>query len=335
MRKSIKRLCFLISLSIFIGLMGQNIKVNTEVHVLHTADSEVKVVTTTTILRDFTQEIIGDKGEVSVIIEEGMCPGHYDYKPSDINKVLDADIVFYHGFEWDQFLEELLSAAGNTEAAFSMSIDGNLGTTQWGSPANVPLFLDVICEHLNNTYPLLNQTFNQNCANYKAEVALKKSEIETQNAIFYNFTNIKAYIMTHQTAFIMWLGFNITGSWSKDDNSMTPSDLEAIIDGASASNTEIIVMNYQSGTEQGEMAAESLGIPSVPLQNFPGMYGIKTYLEQLDFNVALLNWALNDGPDPRPTKSIGFDLILTITVLIGISVIVLIEYKKRNMKYIN
>jgi ABC-type Zn uptake system ZnuABC Zn-binding protein ZnuA len=334
MQKNPKLIFLLICMLFFIGIVSQNVYVNLEVKSLNTADSEVKVVTTTTILRDFVQEIIGDEGVVSVIIDEGMCPGHYDYTPSDINLVIGTDIVFYHGFEWDQFLEPLLDAAGNKDAAYSMSGNGSLGYTQWGSPGNVPLFLDVICEHLNNTYPLLSDNFNQNNAAYQSEVAIKKAEIEAQNMVVYNFTNVKAYIMNHQTAFMTWLGFNITGSWSKDDNSMTPSDLATIIDDAYASNTEIIVMNYQSGTEQGKAAADYLEIASVPLQNFPGMYGIQTYLEQLDFNIALLNWALNDGPDPRVSEngSIGPNLLLPISIFTTISIISLVFYSKRSIK---
>jgi ABC-type Zn uptake system ZnuABC Zn-binding protein ZnuA len=334
MQKNTKEIYLLIGMLFFIGLVSQNVYVNSEVKSLNAADSEVKVVTTTTILRDFAQEIIGDQGVVSVIIDEGMCPGHYDYTPSDINLVIGADIVFYHGFEWDQFLEPLLDAADNKDAAYSMSGNGSLGYTQWGSPGNVPLFLDVICEHLNNTYPSLSDTFNQNNAAYKNEVALKKAEIESQNAAVYNFTNVKAYIMNHQTAFMTWLGFNITGSWSKDDNSMTPSDLATIIDDSFTTNTEIIVMNYQSGTDQGKTAADYLGIASVPLQNFPGMYGIQTYLEQLDFNVALLNWALNDGPDPRASEngSIGPNLLIPISIFAAISIISLVLYSKRSIK---
>ncbi|MFW9989622.1 MAG: metal ABC transporter substrate-binding protein [Candidatus Odinarchaeota archaeon] len=327
-----KKTYLLISILIVFGIIAQNITVKAENNLKSSADPEVQVVATTTILRDFAQKIIGDKGTVEVIIEEGMCPGHYDATPSDINLVRNADIVFYHGFEWAQFLGALLSDADNIDAAYSMSGNGSLGYTQWGAPANVPPFLDVICNHLNDTYSLLNETFNQNTLLYKEEIALKKNEIENE-IVSYNFTDIKAYIMNHQTAFMTWLGFNITGLWSKDDNSMTPSDLDTIIDGASETGTEIIIMNYQSGTEQGKLAADYLNIPSVSLQNFPGVYGIETYLEQLDFNVAMLNWALNDGPDPRnSTDSIGLDLMIPLGVFISLGVIFVIYRKKLILK---
>lgn len=324
----------LLTVVIFIGnqnsttIITQNPKIS--------ADPEIKVVATTTLLRDFAQQIIGDSGTVDIIIESGTCPGHYDYKPSDIVKVSDADIVFYHGFEWSQFLNELLSEAVNLDAAYSMSGNGSLGWTQWGTPANAPLFLDVICSHLNNTYASLNTKFNQNCETYTAEILAKKAEIESQNAASYNFNDVKAYIMKHQKSFITWLGFNITGVWGMDDNSMNPSDFTDIIDGATLTETEIIVMNYQSGTEKGKEAADYLGIPSAALLNFPGVYGVQTYLEQIDFNVALLNWALNNGPDPRASSDmqIGIDIVNPLMAfgILGMYIIISKTIKKLRIK---
>jgi len=308
------------------GYLAPNVVKNSEIKPSSTP--EIKVVTTTTILWDFAQHIVGNLGTVDVIIEGGTCPGHYDYTPSDIVKVSDADIVFYHGFEWSQFLEDLLTQAGNLKAAYSMSGNASLGWTQWGAPANAILFLDAICAELNKTYPSLNETFNQNCLEYKNQILVKKAEIEANNAAIYNFTDVKAYIMFHQKAFITWLGFNITGEWTVDDNSMTPSDFANIIDGAYKTNTQIIIMNYQSGTVQGKAAADYLGIASAALLNFPGVYGVKTYLDQLDFNVAMLNWALNNGPDPRgiTETTIGINLIGAIFAF-SLTSISIITYK--------
>ncbi|MBN1801434.1 MAG: zinc ABC transporter substrate-binding protein [Candidatus Lokiarchaeota archaeon] len=316
-----------------IGFASQDNIINEKPTLRFAADPEVRVVATTTILRDFAQQIIGDKGTVTVIIEGGSCPGHYDYSPSDINLVNTADIVFYHGFENATFLYQLLSAAENLDAAYSLSFDAGLGYTQWGAPANALLFVDAICAHLNTTYPILNQTFNENCASFKQQIMAKKIELETLNLNIYNFTGTKAYIMNHQTAFLTWLGFSITGSWNVDDNSMTLSQFSDIINEADQTNAEVIIMNYQSGTEQGAEAAKELGIPSVALLNFPGVYSVTSYLEQLDFNAALLHWAMNDGPDPRPSSgSIGSELSLPLFAVIFIGVAISIVLYRRKAK---
>ncbi len=335
MKKQLKIICIVATFALMIGFTNQDSIINGTPSLKNSADPEVRVVATTTILRDFAQQIIGDKGTVTVIIEGGSCPGHYDYSPSDISLVNTADIVFYHGFENATFLYQLLSAAENLDAAYSMSGDAHLSYIQWGAPANAIVFVDAICAHLNATYPSLNQTFNENCVSFKQQILAKEAEIEELNLNTYNFTDIKAYIMNHQTAFLTWLGFNITGTWTVDDNSMSLSEFNAIIDGAEATDAEIIVMNYQSGTEQGAEAASELGIPSVALLNFPGVYGVTTYLEQLDMNVALLHWKINGGPDPRPSsESIGQNLALPLffVVILGVAVSLIIYHRKSRNK---
>lgn len=323
-----KKIVLLITITILIGFIGQNMYSIAHSDIKTSSDPDVKVVATTNLLRDFAQQVIGDKGDVSVIIEGGSCPGHYDYSPSDINLVSSADIVFAHGFEWEQFLEELLDAAGKLDAAYNVSIQYK----QWGDPRDAPLFVNEVYEILNETYPSLNETFTQNKNNYIDVINGFKTYIEANNKHLYNFNGTKAYISAHQKKFLQWLEFNITGDWGwKDDNSMTPGDLEDIIDGAEQTGAEIIVMNYQSGTEMGKEAAEELNIKSAALTNFPGVYGTGTYIEQLEFNIALLHHVLNGGPDPRPSSSddtIGINLLIPILIS-AVASIALVIYLKR------
>jgi len=304
---------------------------------INTSSTNVRVVATTHILRDFAQEIIGDKGEVSVIIESGSCPGHYDYPPSDINLVQDADIVFYHGFE-GVGLMPLLQEAENTAAAFGMIQNSSISwADQWGSPKNAPKFVEVICSHLNDTYPSLNETFNDNKEAYLAKLEGYKTYFEMKINSTYNWYSKNAYVMKHQRAFMNWIGFNVSGPsvWTMDDNTMTPSDIQYITNNASQWNAEIMVGNYHSGMDVGKEIADELGIESVFLINFPGIYGVDTYIEQLEFNIELLNHVLNDGPDPRPSygyESIGINLMIPLVVSLILSV-GLVIYKKRNNLY--
>jgi len=71
------------------------------------------VLTTTTILADFTSRIGKDRLKVVSLIPPGVCPAHYDLKPSDIDAALKAKAIFYHGFE--PWLEKLAKSIGAPE----------------------------------------------------------------------------------------------------------------------------------------------------------------------------------------------------------------------------
>ncbi|MBD3211819.1 MAG: hypothetical protein GF311_04350 [Candidatus Lokiarchaeota archaeon] len=328
-----KIIILLLTSAILFGLIFQATNSDENMRIKTSADQEVKVVATTHILRDFAQEIIGDTGIVSVIIESGSCPGHYDYPPSDISKVSEADIVFYHGFEASGLMP-LLQEAENIDAAFGMIQNSSISwADQWGSPDIAPKFLEEICAHLNDTYPSLAETFNDNKEAYLAKLEGYKTYFEMKINRTYKWNNTNAYVMKHQNKFMNWIGFNVSGPsvWTMDDNTMTPSDIQHIAGNATEHNAEIIVGNYHSGTDVGKEIANSLGIESVFLLNFPGVYGINTYIEQLEFNIALLNHVLNGGIDPRPSNgggNIGINLIVPLIVA-TVGCIGLLIYKKR------
>ncbi|MHA1713067.1 MAG: metal ABC transporter solute-binding protein, Zn/Mn family [Candidatus Ranarchaeia archaeon] len=175
----------IISLTKTLSMAKPNISMDT--------NPEIKVVCTTTILADFAGYIIGDKANVTTLIEGGMCPGHYDYQFSDIAKVQEADIIFYHSFENSYFLGTLLDVdhTNNSDAAYSLF--DKVGFVPWGPPANAIKYLAQITTKLNLTYPSSASHFNTRFAEYQSILEAKKIAIqELVNDNYYNFTGKKA-----------------------------------------------------------------------------------------------------------------------------------------------
>ncbi|MFO8017611.1 MAG: metal ABC transporter substrate-binding protein [Promethearchaeia archaeon] len=293
-------------------------------------DSAINVLTTTQLLRDYAQQVIGGEGKVSVLIESGTCPGHYDYSPSDVDIAEKVDIVFCHGFE-GEYLDNLLEAADNEDA--KCAVGPLVNFSSWGNPNNAPEYVNVISNKLNDTYSQFNETFKENRDDYLQQIEDTKMDLK-EKADQYDFHKRKAYINSNQDGFMGWLGFDIVGSWEENDNAMDPSDISALSDKAEENDAELIVMNYPSGTEVGKEVADDLGILSVALLNFPGVYETETYLEQLEMNVDLLLWKLEGHPDPRPKEDNLLLLIIGIcgAVIIGSVAVVIVIKRKKNHK---
>ncbi|MFQ6117686.1 MAG: metal ABC transporter substrate-binding protein, partial [Candidatus Bipolaricaulia bacterium] len=68
-------------------------------------------IATTSLLADFAETVGGDRIEVYTITPSGICPAHYDIKPSDVRAVAQASLVLYHGIE--PWLDDLITASGN------------------------------------------------------------------------------------------------------------------------------------------------------------------------------------------------------------------------------
>lgn len=67
-----------------------------------------KIVCTTTLAGDAARHIVGDKGEVSVLMGPGVDPHEYKEKPSDIDKLQEADIIIYHGLHLEGLMTNTL-----------------------------------------------------------------------------------------------------------------------------------------------------------------------------------------------------------------------------------
>lgn len=72
------------------------------------AEEKVNIVASIKPLQLVAQELIGDMGEVDVLIPAGASPHHYNLKPSDIRKLSDTDLIVWVGPSLEQFLAKTL-----------------------------------------------------------------------------------------------------------------------------------------------------------------------------------------------------------------------------------
>ena len=47
---------------------------------------ELRIVCATSILADFTMNVVGDLARVDYLMPAGVCPSHYDARPSDATR---------------------------------------------------------------------------------------------------------------------------------------------------------------------------------------------------------------------------------------------------------
>jgi ABC-type Zn uptake system ZnuABC Zn-binding protein ZnuA/ABC-type Mn2+/Zn2+ transport system permease subunit len=73
---------------------------------------QVKVVATTTQVADFVREVGGEAVDVTQIMQPNSDPHDYEPRPSDVEAVADAELVFVSGRGLDDWAEELVSDSG-------------------------------------------------------------------------------------------------------------------------------------------------------------------------------------------------------------------------------
>ncbi|MER3456566.1 MAG: ABC transporter substrate-binding protein [candidate division GAL15 bacterium] len=71
-----------------------------------------KAVATINVLADLVAQVAGDRVEVFSLIPVGGDPHTYEPVPRDVQKVAEAQLVFYNGLGLEKWLEKLIENAG-------------------------------------------------------------------------------------------------------------------------------------------------------------------------------------------------------------------------------
>jgi zinc/manganese transport system substrate-binding protein len=78
-------------------------------------NSSPKIVSTFLPIHLFTQAVVGDTGEVDILISPGMGAHDYQATPDDAKLLSEADVLVENGLGIEEFLESLVANAGNSE----------------------------------------------------------------------------------------------------------------------------------------------------------------------------------------------------------------------------
>lgn len=74
------------------------------------SSAKVKIVTTTTMLKDLIEQVGGDKVEVEGLMGEGVDPHLYKATASDVEKLKKADVVIYQGLHLEGQMGDIFAS---------------------------------------------------------------------------------------------------------------------------------------------------------------------------------------------------------------------------------
>ena len=108
------------------------------------ADDRIRVVATTTILADLVRQVGGERVTVESLVPKGGEAHTFDPTPSDVRRVVEADLVVRNGLGLDDWLLNLIRNAGSTAPVVALG-EGLPGVQpiEVGGQVNPHLWLDV------------------------------------------------------------------------------------------------------------------------------------------------------------------------------------------------
>ena len=258
---------------------------------LSCTQESVDIMAGSSLIANIIQDVAGDKLEARTLIPPGVCPGHYDVKPSDIEALANSKALFIHNYQENyENITGLVEAAENPELIITvLNVTGN-----WMVPQVQAEAVAAITEGLGDIDPENVAYYYDNAVERVQAILDKGEEVEgeLQGA---GVEGVKVLCAEMQAGFAGWAGFNITATYGRPEE-LSTADVEQLVTDAIEAGVALVIDNLQSGaTDNSETIAQDIGAIQVTISNFPGgLENTETWEEAIDKNVDLLLAALGE-----------------------------------------
>ena len=276
--------------------------VNTEESNKRGNEKGINIVTTISIIGDFVENIIGERGNVEYLVPIGEEPEEYESVPSDFRKIADADIVFANGVNLEEWLERMMRNVGDTEVVYVTKgaptltlVDTDIEDPHlW---LNVRYVIDYyiknIVDALITIDPKGESIYRQNSKAYKDElIALeewiieKVSEVPQENRIIVISENACKYLGYAY-------GFEAEGIWELNAHEEgTPQQISRIVNLVKERKIPAVFVETTVDERYMQMISNETGVP-IAGKLYTDAVGAKgsdadTYIKMMRHNIEVI-----------------------------------------------
>lgn len=230
------------------------------------------VVTSTTVFADMVEQIGGDHVTVSSIVPAGAGPEDYEPKPDDARRLADADLIVSNGIGLDDFLEDVIEAAGTDAERLvlgdgipTITVDDETNPHFWLDPTLVERFyVPAIRDSLARLRPDASDDISAAAAAYTerlraldAESARKLAAIPAERRKLVTFHDAFPYFAQHYD-------FELVGVVLENPGQEpSAADLAALVKKVRDANVHAVFSEAQFDPKLARTLAEEAGITTI------------------------------------------------------------------------
>lgn len=223
--------------------------------------SKSEIAVTNSYLQCAVQDICGDANEGFCLAPPGMCPGHFDISPSQVNQLSRCKILLLLDFQ-DKVEGSLAGLKRKGLKTILIKSQPGMCIPQ--------VYLDTcmeICNVLSSEFPEKKDLFQQRLSLIRERMEKLSADLQAKIKDS-GLSSVQVLASGHQSEFANWLGLETVAKFSGSDTE-TASNINECIDKAKQNDVEFIIANKQEGTYLADSLADRLNIKIVVFSNFP------------------------------------------------------------------
>lgn len=247
------------------------------------------VIAGTSLIAVIAEDLAEGKLDVQNLIPPGMCPGHYDVKPSDIEALANSKALLIQPWQEEKAnITSLIEAADNPDLIVKViAVEGN-----WMAPPVQAEAVEATAAALGEIDPQNSALYQQRAEDQLGAIQAKGEEAKAR-LLEAEVGEVRVICSQEQTGFVKWAGFDLVATYGRPEE-LSVADMEQLVVQAKEAGVTLVIDNLQSGgTANSETMAQDIGAAQVTISNFPGGFeGTETWEKNLNNNVDLLLEAL-------------------------------------------
>jgi ABC-type Zn uptake system ZnuABC Zn-binding protein ZnuA len=274
------------------------------------SDSAPRYVATIPPVAAIAREIVGSRGEVITLVPAGASPHTFELKPSDARAASDAKAVIYAAEDLDGWAARL-ETPESIELFALVSEDrrlviddhhdhhdhdghehhGEADPHFWTHPSIVAAIAPLIANRLTKIDSEYPDAFRNNASRFIRELDKAATDIRTRLEPFKGravvaFHPSMQYLLEREGIEVVGL---VAPSPGKET---TPQQLRELLDAVKEHDVKAIFTEPQLPKRAAEVLAEEAGVALYELDPLGGVPGRMTYFEWLEYNVSVIEEAL-------------------------------------------
>lgn len=209
------------------------------------ASSPLRVAVTFTVLGDLVEQVAGDDAEVSQLTPINAEVHDWELTPGNFSDIEEADVIFYNGYQLEQWMGQVESAARDdvplvgvaeasdypTRGIVTGELSGDIDPHLWMDPRAASAYVEVIADALIEARPSSAEGFNRRAEALQDTLETLHADItETLSSI----PDEQRFLLTSEAAFIYFAeayDFEHSGIWGNNAESAgAPRQLMEVID---------------------------------------------------------------------------------------------------------